>query len=233
MTSNRLSKILAWTGIASRRACEELIFSGKVEVDGEVVTLPQTMVDPSKSEIRVEGRVISCEEKKYTFLLNKPRGYICSNKRIGTKKLVIDLFKGVKARLFTVGRLDRDTTGLLIVTNDGYFAQQVIHPSSNISKEYLVKTMEEVSADHLKKISKGTLIEEKWIRPCSVTKVRKGTVKIVVKEGKKREVRYLMQNAGLLVLSLTRIRIGGLRLGALEKGKWREITEREKTSIFQ
>jgi len=233
MDKNRLSKILAWAGVASRRTCEELIFAGKVTVDGKVITAPQTMVDPSESEIRVEGSVVQCEEEKRTFLLNKPRGYICSNKRVGTKKLVIDLFKGVEARLFTVGRLDRDTTGLLIVTNDGYFAQQVIHPSSNISKEYLVKTIEEVSEDHLKKISKGTLIEGKWIRPCSVTKVRKGTVKIVVKEGKKREVRYLAQNAGLSILSLKRIRIGGLRLGSLEEGKWREMHEREKTSIFQ
>lgn len=231
MKPNRLSKILAASGFASRRACEALIFEGKVRVNGKLVTVPQTFVDPMKDKIYVDDRLIKIHEEKVYYLLNKPKGYICSNKRIGTKKLVIDLFEG-ENRLFTIGRLDRDTTGLLLVTNDGHFAQKVIHPSSNICKEYLVKTQEELTHEHLTALSKGTLIEGKWIRPLKVTKVRRGTVKIAVKEGKKREVRLMVQNAGLNLLSLSRIRIGGLRLGPLEEGEWRTLSEQERHLIF-
>lgn len=225
---NRLSKILAAAGIASRRACEELIFSGQVRVNGKVVLVPQTFVSLDKDEIKVNGTIIQSEEKKVYYILNKPYGYICSNKRIGTKKLVIDLFQPMHQRLFTVGRLDRDTTGLLIVTNDGHFAQNIIHPSANLAKEYLVKTAQEVTHEHLQMISEGTLIEGTWIRPFKVMKVRKGTLKISVKEGKKREVRLLVQKAGLEIESLSRIRIGSLSLGTLPEGAWREMTDQEK-----
>lgn len=148
------------------------------------------------------------------------------------KKLVIDLFPKEK-RLFSVGRLDRDTTGLLIITNDGHFAQKVIHPSSNIEKEYLVKTFQEVTHEHLVKISKGAFVDGVYVRPLSVKKVRRGTLKVVVKEGRKREVRVLVQKAELKILSLTRIRIGGLHLGPLPEGSYRELTENEKEDIFK
>lgn len=232
MEPNRLSKILAKAGVASRRAAEFLIFEGKVRVNDEVITVPQTIVDPSKDKIFVEDHPITLRDEKVYYILNKPRGFICSNKPMGRKKLVIDLFAEVKERLFTIGRLDRDTTGLLLLTNDGHFAQEVIHPSKNISKEYLVKTQQEITHEHLQELSKGTLIEGKWIRPTKVTKVRRGTLKIVVKEGKKREVRLMVQNAGLNLLSLARIRIGGLKLGDLNEGEWRELTEKERALIF-
>lgn len=229
----RLSKALASAGVASRRAAEELIFQGRVSVNGEVVQVPQTLVSWDTDAIRVDERLIQGEEKKYYFILNKPHGFICSSTRIGSKKLVIDLFAHLGCRLFTVGRLDRDTTGLLIVTNDGHFANKVIHPSSNIHKEYLVKTSQEITDLHLKGISKGTYIEGSWIKPVSVEKVRKGTLKVTVKEGKKREVRLLVQNAGLTILELSRIRIGGLRLGPVPEGAFREMSEEEKRVIFK
>ncbi|MFY7842650.1 MAG: pseudouridine synthase [Rhabdochlamydiaceae bacterium] len=229
----RLSKALASAGVASRRACEELIFEGKVEVNGRTVLLPQTLVDWEKDVIKVDGEFVKGEQKKVYFILNKPEGYICSNKPVGTKKLVIDLFANEKERLFTIGRLDRDTTGLLLLTNDGFFAQKVIHPSSNIVKEYLVKTDRDVTDVHLKAISKGTLVEGCWITPKKVQKVRKNTIKICVMEGKKREVRYLTQASGLQVLSLERIRIGSLTLGTLPIGGYRVLTEREKELIFE
>ena len=228
----RLSKALASAGVASRRACEELIFQGRVKVNDVAVLLPQTLVCWEKDKICVDGQQISSEEKKVYFILNKPRGFICSNTRIGSKKLVLDLFAGFPFRLFTVGRLDRDTTGLLIVTNDGHFANRIIHPSSNISKEYLVKTAQEITDVHLKEIGKGTRIENVHIRPYKVVKVRKGTLKVTVKEGKKREVRLLVQNAGLDILELSRIRIGGLPLGPLEEGMYREMTKTDKEILF-
>jgi 23S rRNA pseudouridine2605 synthase len=229
----RLSKALAGAGIASRRAAEDLVFEGRVKVNGQVVKVPQTLVDWDTDTILVDESPVRGEEKKVYFILNKPHGYVCSNTRLGSKKLVIDLFAHLELRLFTVGRLDRDTTGLLLVTNDGHFANKVIHPSSNISKEYLIKTTQEITDLHLKAISKGTYIEDAWIKPVRVEKVRKGTLKVVVKEGKKREVRLLVQNAGLDILELSRIRIGGLRLGPIPEGTFREMTETDKKEILQ
>jgi 23S rRNA pseudouridine2605 synthase len=231
-TRKRLSKALAAAGVASRRHCEELIFAGKVTVNGDIIKLPQTLVSWENDVILVDGQKVKGEEKKFYYILNKPKGYICSSVRVGTKKIVLDLFKNVTERLFTVGRLDRDTTGLIIVTNDGHFANKVIHPSSNLSKEYIVKTGQEISHEHLLAISKGALVEDTWIRPVKVAKIRKGTLKVVVKEGKKREVRVLVENAGLSILSLSRVRIGGLLLAELPEGKYRELSEPEKQIIF-
>ncbi len=229
---NRLSKVLATAGVASRRACEELIFDGRVKVNGEVVRVPQTLVSLDEDKIHVNGKEIKREEKKVYYMLNKPKGYTCSSSRIGSKKIVLDLFEGLPYRLFTVGRLDRDTTGLLIVTNDGQFAQKVIHPSADLAKEYLVKTDKEISYEHLLSISEGIMVESAWVKPVRVTKVRKGTLKVVVKEGKKREVRLLVEKCGLNVLELSRIRIGGLLLGPLLEGTWKEMTENEKNALF-
>jgi 23S rRNA pseudouridine2605 synthase len=232
MEKKRLSKALAAAGIASRRACEELIFDGKVTVNGEIVLKPETHVDLQTDDVRIEDQRIRAEQQKTYYILNKPYGFICSNKPMERKKLVIDLFPQEK-RLFTVGRLDRDTTGLLIVTNDGHFAQRVIHPNANIEKEYLVKTAQEVSHDHLVAISKGAFVDGVFVRPVSVKKVRRGTIKVIVKEGRKREVRVFVQKAGLDIQSLSRIRIGGLLLGNIPEGTFREMAENEKEAIFK
>src|SRR5712675_728698 len=125
----RLSKALAAAGIASRRAAEKLIFEGRVKVNGVVEKVPQTLVNWDSDLILVDHEPIKGEERKVYYILNKPHGFVCSNTRIGTKKLVVDLFAHLNLRLFTVGRLDRDTTGLLLLTNDGHFANKVIHPS--------------------------------------------------------------------------------------------------------
>lgn len=228
----RLSKVLAAAGIASRRACEELIFDGKVTVNNELILLPQHLVIEGKDRIAVDGVLVEKRQSKIYYLLNKPKGYVCSSSRVGSKKIVLDLFEHLPYRLFTVGRLDRDTTGLLVVTNDGHFAQDVIHPSKNVTKEYLVKTMQEVTAEHLKSISEGALIEGSWLKPVSVSKVRRGTLKVIVREGKKREVRLFVQKAGLDIVSLHRIRIGSLTLGNLAVGQFRELSEKEKLLLL-
>ncbi|WP_075882960.1 pseudouridine synthase [Candidatus Protochlamydia sp. W-9] len=232
METNRLSKVLAAAGIASRRACEELIFQGLVKVNGEVIKIPQTKVNPEIDTITVRDEVINRKEDKVYYLLNKPPGYICSARKSGQTKIILDLFQDEGRRLFTVGRLDKDTQGLLIVTNDGHFANQIIHPSANIQKEYLAKTDQEISHEHLIAIANGTLVEGVFVKPIRVQKVRKGTIKIIIGEGKKREVRMLLSAAGLKVQELTRIRLGGLHLGRLPIGNWRPLTETEKKSIF-
>lgn len=229
---NRLSKILARAGVASRRAAEELIASGVVTVNGKVVKVPQTMVDPDKDLISVRGGPIRKSPAKRYFMLNKPAGYVCSTKSINSPT-VYDLFASFKERLFTVGRLDKDTEGLIIVTNDGHFANDVIHPSSNIEKEYLAKTGQEITDIHLKTISAGTYVEGVFVKPVRVTKVRKGTLKVTLTEGKKREVRLLLSDAGLEVRYLSRIRIGNLVLGALPVGSYRELTDKEKEQLLR
>lgn len=229
----RLSKALAAAGVASRRACEELIFEGKVSVNGEVVLIPQTLVSWEKDDISVDGEPVKREQEKVYFMLNKPKGYICSSTRLGSKKLVVDLFSHLNLRLYTVGRLDRDTTGLLIVTNDGHFAQDVIHPSKGQTKEYLIKTSQEITHEHLVSIAKGGLVENTWVKPSNVKKVRRGTLTISVSEGKKREVRLLVQKAGLDIVSLHRIRIGALVLGNLEVGEYRPLTDKEKKLLLK
>lgn len=231
-SKNRLSKILAASGVASRRVCEEIIFAGRVNVNGEVCEIPQTMVGP-KDTITVDGEPIKQKEAKVYYILNKPPGYVCTHAKHHDTKIVLDLFENVEERLFTVGRLDKDTSGLLLVTNDGHFANEVIHPSHNIQKEYLVKTDLEITDEHLKAISSGTLVEGAFVKPTKVSKVRRGTVKVIIMEGKKREVRYLMEAAGLKVRELTRIRLGGLIMGPLPVGSWRPLTEREKKLIFE
>lgn len=223
---------MAAAGVASRRACEELIFAGRVKVNGELALLPQTMVNEN-DQITVNQRALGKAESKVYYMLNKPKGYICTALSNEKTNRVLDLFEGVDERLFTIGRLDKDTEGLLLVTNDGHFANRVIHPSSNVHKEYLAKTDQEITPEHLTAISSGTLVQGVYVKPTSVKKVRRGTVKVAVAEGKKHEVRLLLEAAGLQVKELTRIRIGGLLLGALPLGGWRPLEETERELIFR
>jgi 23S rRNA pseudouridine2605 synthase len=233
MGKKRLSKALAAAGIASRRACEELIFEGRVQVNGETVKLPQHHIDWELDRITVDGESVQKEQKKVYYMLNKPIGYICTSTRPGNKRIVLDLFPQANERLFTVGRLDKETSGLLIVTNDGHFANKIIHPSSNIIKEYVVKTLQEITPEHLETLSQGARVDEKWVRPVTVRKMRKGTFKICVKEGKKHEVRIIAERAGLKVVELTRVRIGSLLLGTLPEGEYRTLNEQDKALLLK
>lgn len=233
MTEKRLSKALAAAGIASRRAAEELIFEGRVKVNGAVVLLPQTRIDWSKDRISVDEVPVRGEESKLYFMLNKPPGFICSSVRPGNKRIVLDLIPNRSERLFTVGRLDKDSCGLLLITNDGAFSNKVIHPSSNVVKEYLVKTVQEINAENLKTLSSGARVDKRWVRPKSVKKVRSGTLKICIKEGKKHEVRILCERAGLDIIELRRIRIGALQLSTLQEGDCRVLSKRDMELIFE
>ncbi len=225
----RLGKVLAHAGIASRRAAEELIFEGLVKVNGKVVTLPQELVDAEHDKILYNGKPIKLEKKVY-YLVNKPEGYICTN--APAKKRAIDLIGPTPYRLYTIGRLDKDTSGLLVITNDGEFANKVMHPSSRIPKEYLVKVDKEVAHEHLVAMSEGMWVEGGFVKPLAVRKVRRGTIKVIICDGRKREVRRLAEKAGLEVRSLTRIRIGDLVLGGLNAGQFRELTMRERDLLL-
>ncbi|CAN0825750.1 Putative ribosomal large subunit pseudouridine synthase SVR1, chloroplastic [Linum grandiflorum] len=241
-SAQRLSKVLAAAGVASRRSSEELIFQGKVTVNGSVCNTPQTRVDPAKDMIYVNGsRLPKRLPPKVYLAINKPKGYICSCGEKETKsvmELFDDYFKnwakmnhGVpKPRLFTVGRLDVATTGLLILTNDGDFAQALTHPSFKLTKEYIATVTGSVATRHLLAISKGTVIDGVHCTPDSVELLphqpdrSRPRLRIVVHEGRNHEVRELVKNAGLQVYALKRIRIGGYRLPTdLGIGKFVEL----------
>ena len=190
------------------------------------------MVDISKDNISVDGNKIQKVEGKVYYILNKPRGFVCSHDKERFKNIVIDLFP-TKYRLFTVGRLDKDTTGLVLVTNDGHLSHKVIHPSSEVQKEYLVKTNLDILPEQLEKISQGVSIDRCFVKPQKVVKVRKNTLKITLKEGKKHEVRKLVEQTGQQVQELQRIRIGNLRLGNLEIGHYKEVSLQDLDPIFE
>ncbi|KAG6404604.1 hypothetical protein SASPL_136854 [Salvia splendens] len=238
----RLAKVLAAAGVASRRSSEELIFQGKVTVNGSVCNTPQTRVDPAKDIIYVNGgRLAKRLPPKVYFALNKPKGYICSAGEKETKS-ALSLFDDFmktwtkrnpgtpKPRLFTVGRLDVNTTGLIIVTNDGEFANQISHPSSNLSKEYIATISGAVSKRQLIAISEGTVVEGVHCTPDLVEllprqpDIPRARLRIVVHEGRNHEVRELVKNAGLQMHSLKRVRIGAFRLPTdLALGKHQEL----------
>lgn len=228
----RLSKALAKAGIASRRAAEELISAGAVRVNGETIRIPQFQVDPSIDAIEYKSRRIEMPEHFSYYIMNKPKGYLCTHVRRKGEKLVYDLFPRSHLRLFTVGRLDKDTTGLLLVTNDGKFAQRIAHPSYQCEKEYLVCCSESITPDHIKKLMRGCLIEGKWATPKKVEPVSRSKLRITLQEGLKREIRILIKQCHLTLLSLERIRIGKLFLRDLSQGSYREMTAREKACFF-
>lgn len=234
MTKIRLNKILANAGIASRRNSDKLIEDGRVSLNGSVCLKLGITADPNKDFITVDDKPISkAPPKKITYILNKPAGYICSCKRHGNDRLAIDLIKDRKARLFTIGRLDKNTEGLILVTSEGDFAHKVMHPSSNIERQYIVQTKEEVTYTNIEKIRKGTYIEGKKVLPVMVAKIKRKAIKVTVMEGKKHEVRHLVARAGLSVSSLKRIRIGTLELGNLPRGAYRILSANEKKALFE
>ncbi|XP_074272765.1 putative ribosomal large subunit pseudouridine synthase SVR1, chloroplastic [Silene latifolia] len=246
----RLAKVLAAAGVASRRSSEELIFQKKVTVNGTVCDKPQTRVDPGKDVIYVNGnRLPKRLPPKVYLALNKPKGYICSA-GLKESKSVLCLFDDflkswdkkfpgeLKPRLFTVGRLDVATTGLIIVTNDGDFAQRVSHPSSNLTKEYIATVVGDVHKRHLVALGQGTTIDGVHCTPEYVELLPrqpdkpKDRLRIVVNEGRNHEVREMVKNAGLEIHTLKRTRIGGFRLSTdLRLGKYVELKENDLKAL--
>lgn len=228
----RLSVALARAGVASRRKCEEYIFAGKIRVGSEVVTTPQTKVDPEKDKIFFHKKRVTQADPHFYFLFNKPAGYLCTHTCKGREKNIYDLLpKG--PRLFSLGRLDKMTSGLLLVTNDGSFCHKVIHPSANMEKEYHVTLQELVTEEMCEEVKKGVWIERKKVIPKSVKKIAKNILSVTVTEGKKREVRILMEDKGYTITSLKRVRIDFLRLGRLKPGNFRLLSKSEVKQLLE
>lgn len=232
MAKQRLSKVIAAAGVASRRAAEELIFDGKTTVNGQKVLVPQMLVDPSVDIIEVGGKRLSSRPKRVYYAVNKPVGYYCTN-AAEIKRRAIDLIEGsTNVRLFTVGRLDKDTSGLILITNDGHFANRVMHPSGGVKKEYIAKVDQEVTHDHLVSLSQGCVVEGALVRPHRVVKIRRSTLRIVVNEGRRHEVREMLAAAGLKVIELKRVKIGDLTLGTIPLGEYKELSAHEVERLF-
>ena len=232
----RLQKLLAQSGVASRRKCEELMLAGLVEVDGEVVTRLGTKVDPRAAVIRVEGRRLPPVSEKVYLVLNKPRGVVSTMSDPEGRRTLGDLVADRPERLFHVGRLDTDTSGLLLLTNDGDFAQRMAHPSFEVDKTYVAEVEGEVYRRVVKQLLEGVTLED---GPVTVKKVRlieaseRGSiVELVIHEGRNRIVRRLLDHVGHPVRRLTRTAIGPVVLRGLKPGEMRELTLDELGSLL-
>lgn len=226
----RLQKHLSECGVASRRKAEELIEMGKVKVNGHVATLG-TKVDPKRDKITVRGKTVVGNNQKMYIMLHKPRGFVTTLSDEKGRKCVTDLVKDVPVRLFPVGRLDMNSEGLLIMTNDGDFANKLTHPSSHVNKTYRVTVKGEIQDEDLIALREGIVLDGKKTLPCDCFIAEKKpdrTVLIfIIQEGRNRQIRRMCEEVKLEVLRLKRTEIAGVKLGMLPRGSWRELNEKE------
>lgn len=232
----RLQKVIASAGVASRRKAEQLIQEGKVSVNGKIVTEMGIKVS-SEDEIKVNGKPLQKEEKVY-YLLNKPKGYICAVSDDKDRKTVIDCFPDVKERIFPVGRLDYDTTGLLILTNDGEFANKMMHPRYHLPKTYEVSVDGVLTDQMLTMLQNGIELEDGKTLPAEVYLLKrlegkkKTVIQITIFEGRNRQVRRMMEYFHCEVTRLARIQYGFLDLGHLRQGQYRKLRSFEVRKLM-
>jgi 23S rRNA pseudouridine2605 synthase len=233
MTEQRLQKVLAAAGVDSRRKCEELILSGEVRVNRKVVDTLPAFVDPIKDVITVSGKKIRPVQKVY-FLLNKPKGVICTNSDPQGRKKAIDLVH-TNERIFCVGRLDADTTGLIILTNDSELTNRLTHPRYGIAKTYVVRIKGEIAGEQVENLKKGVWLAEGKTGRASVKILKRrhneSLIEITIRQGLNRQVRRMLAKVGLPVKSLTRTCIGKLTIRGLGVGKFRTLTSSEITYL--
>jgi 23S rRNA pseudouridine2605 synthase len=235
----RLQKILSTAGVASRRLSEELIVQGRVSVNGQTITQLGTKADPSVDEIKVDGRRIKLAQQKRYVLLNKPRGYITTRSDPEGRPTVMDLMKGVKEYIYPVGRLDYDSEGLLILTNDGELAARLTHPRHEVEKVYEARVKGVPDERALDRLARGVPIEGRRTAPAKIRASEpfaKGSgqqtiVEISIHEGRQRQVRKMFEAVGHPVVRLKRVRIGPVEDPDMPIGHWRELTPQELTKL--
>ena len=234
LMEKRIHKILSEMGIASRRKAEDIIKEGRVTVSGRVATIGMK-ADPAKEHIKLDGKLLTKREPRVYMMFHKPRNVVTSLHDPQGRPSVKDFLKGVKYRVFPVGRLDFDSEGMLFITNDGDFAQAVLHPSKKISKTYLVKVKGVLEEEEIAKLRKGIKLKERMTAPAMVKKTRKteqnSWLEITIHEGKKRQIRRMLDIIGHPVLKLKRVRIDGIELGGLAPGALRYLTSEEITRV--
>ncbi len=234
MSEIRLQKYLAEAGVASRRKCEEFISQGRVEVNGKIVTVPGTKIE-GKELIKVDGKEIRQEQKKVYILLNKPVGYISTAKDQFSRRTVLDLVETVKERIYPVGRLDYDTSGLMFLTNDGGLANRLTHPKHEMTKAYRVMISGSLKEEEIKGLENGIEIEGYKTAPAKVsivdTSKKDSIIEIIIHEGRNRQVRKMFEVMGHVVLRLKRVAIGPVKIEGLEEGNWRYLSKKEIESL--
>lgn len=232
MPSERLQKLIARAGIASRRAAEQLMLDGQVTVNGRVVRELGSKADPSSDHIKVRGKLLLFKSPSTYLMLHKPKGYVTTLRDPEGRPTVVDLLRGVKGRVFPVGRLDFETEGLLLLTNDGELANALMHPRGEIPKTYAAKVKGKVTDEELAVLEKGGMkLPSGTTAPCRVRRIREATenswIELTLHEGQKRQVRVMIERIRHDVLKLTRIRYAGLSLGDLPRGQFRFLTVEE------
>jgi len=231
VTLVRLQKFLSAAGVCSRRSGETLIRAGRVQVNDRVVDELGAKVDPEQDRVAVDGIPVVPERGMIYIALHKPRGYVTSCHHPG-KRIVLELID-VPARVFPVGRLDKDSTGLLLLTNDGRLHHRLSHPSFDHEKEYDVTVERPISDGALQRMARGLPILNTRTRPAEVTRVSEKRFRIVLKEGRNRQIRRMVGRVGNEVVSLARIRFAGLRLGRLPEGAWRYLDDHEVEGLLE
>ena len=232
----RINRFLASCGIASRRAADQLVLDGRVMVNGTVVTTPGIMINPSKDEVIVDGeRFAQPEARKVYILLNKPRNVITTNSDEKNREMVLD-FIDVKERVFPVGRLDRKTTGVILLTNDGTLAHKLMHPSSNVKKEYIAVLNEKFTPNLLQQLTGGMRLKDtgEKVSPCRAKILDEGMqVLLSIHEGKNHQVRRMFETLGFEVKRLERVAYAGLQAGELRRGEWRYLSRNEVQELYK
>lgn len=228
----RLNKALADLGVCSRRAADVLIAEGQVKVNGTVVTALGTKVDPTVDQLVVrEETVAKIERERVVIALNKPVGVESTSLKRPGVKILLDYIPKEVGRVFPVGRLDKDSRGLILLSNDGLFSYHLTHPSFEKEKEYLVRVAGIVTPEHLAQLRKGVQLFGINARPAEVTQLGRGVLQIVLTEGKNRQIRRMLRLLNLPVKDLQRVRIGSYRLGDLEEGQWRRLSAEEVAGL--
>lgn len=231
----RLNRFLAASGVCSRRAADEVIASGSVEVNGEIVVELGTRIDPAVDDVRVDGKRIQQERPVYV-LFNKPKDVVCTNAANEQRRRVIDFLPQVKGRVYTVGRLDTESEGLILVTNDGDFAQRVAHPRHGLAKTYAVLVQGRVENAAIEKVRGGVWLSEGKTSGARIVVERRGRdrtyLKVSLKEGRNREIRRMFAKIDHPVISLKRVRIGPLSLHGLGSGRWRFLRTDEVQALL-
>ncbi len=231
----RLQKYLAESGVASRRKSEELIEQGKVKVNGEVAHIGDK-INPKRDTVTVNGKKI-IKQKSHTYImLHKPRGFITTMSDEMDRKCVAQLIKDVPGRVYPVGRLDRDSEGMLLFTNDGEFANAMTHPTRHVPKTYRVTVRPSISEEQITKLTTGIMIDDRMTSPCEVRVITKEegrvVLEIILHEGRNRQIRKMCEEVGLEVARLKRTAIGSIKLGMLKQGDYRELTEDEVRKLM-
>jgi len=230
MSQMRIQKFLSAAGICSRRRGEAVIKAGRVRLNGQIVVELGTKIDPKNDQLSVDGNPIKYEPSMLYIALNKPVDYVTSCRHPG-EKIVLDLVD-IAQRVYPIGRLDKDTTGLLLLTNDGGLHHKLTHPSFNHEKEYDVTVAKPITDGALQKLAAGLPMMEGKTRPAQVQRIASRRFRIILKEGKNRQVRRMVRKVGNQVTRLKRIRVAGIKLGQLPPGKWRHLTAKEKEEIW-